>query len=60
MSSNQYHSQLYSLVTGIKVSSISKYSIEDTKIQFPCIEEQQKIAGFLSAVDIKMIKYPMN
>ena len=54
INSPQYHSQLYTLVTGIKVSSISKQSIKDTKLNIPSLAEQEKIGRFLSAVDKKI------
>ena len=54
LNTEKYHSQLIPLITGIKVSSISKNSIKGTKISFPIIKEQQKIADFLSSVDKKI------
>ena len=39
------------LMQGIKVTSISKGSIQDTIISYPCIEEQQKIVYCLLALD---------
>ena len=51
LNSNLYHNQLLPLITGIKVSSVSKSSIKTTEIYYPCFEEQEKIAGFLSKVD---------
>ena len=55
LNTEKYHSQLIPLITGIKVSSISKNSIKGTKISFPIIkEQQQKIADFLSSVDKKI------
>ena len=51
LNSSLYHNQLLPLITGIKVSSISKSSIKTTMIYYPCFEEQEKIAGFLSKVD---------
>ena len=51
LNSNLYHNQLLPLITGIKVSSVSKSSIKTTEIYYPCLEEQEKIAGFLSKVD---------
>ena len=54
LNTEKYHSQLIPLITGIKVSSISKNSIKGTKISFPIIKEQQKIANFLSSIDKKI------
>ena len=54
LNTEKYHSQLIPLITGIKVSSISKNSIKGTKISFPIIKEQQKIADFLSNIDKKI------
>ena len=51
LNSNLYHNQLLPLITGIKVSSVSKSAIKTTEIYYPCLEEQEKIAGFLSKVD---------
>lgn len=51
LNSNLYHNQLLPLITGIKVSSVSKSSIKTTEIYYPCLEEQEKITGFLSKVD---------
>ena len=36
------------------VPSLSKSTIEKLKFDFPCIEEQQKIANFLSSIDAKI------
>ena len=36
------------------VPSLSKSTIERLKFDFPCLEEQQKIANFLSNIDIKI------
>ncbi|MEY8330630.1 restriction endonuclease subunit S [Lachnospiraceae bacterium 48-33] len=52
--SERYHKQLLPLIQGIKVSSISKTSICDTFIEYPCLEEQKKIVNCLSAFDKKI------
>ncbi len=54
MNSNIYHNQLLPLITGIKVYSIIKKEIIKTKISIPFIEEQKKIAKFLTTVDKKI------
>lgn len=51
MNSEAYHSQLYKLMQGIKVTSVSKGAIADTFIFVPDIEEQKKIAEFFSDMD---------
>ena len=51
INSYSYHDSLIPLVTGIKVSSISKSSIAKTIVKYPSIDEQKKIAEFLSKVD---------
>lgn len=54
MNSYTYHHQLLRLITGTKVCSIIKKEIIKTKILIPCLEEQTKIADFLSAFDRKI------
>ncbi len=54
INSEEYHNQLIPLIQGIKVSSISKGNISKTIITYPCLEEQQKIADCLSAMDKKI------
>ena len=51
MNSSNYHNQLLPFITGIKVSSISKASILETKILLPPLSEQKAIAEALSDVD---------
>lgn len=51
MNSEAYHSQLYKLMQGTKVTSVSKGAIADTFIFVPDIEEQKKIAEFFSDMD---------
>lgn len=51
LNSSNYHNQLLPYITGIKVSSISKSSIQETKILVPSISEQKAIAEALSDVD---------
>lgn len=51
INSKEYHRQLLPYITGIKVSSISRSSIQETLLVIPPIEEQTKIAEALSDVD---------
>ena len=51
INSPTYHNQLLPFMQGIKVTSIGRKNISETSISFPCLEEQQKIADFLSAYD---------
>ena len=46
-----YRAQLYPLIQGIKVCSISKKAISNTKLAVPPMEEQRKIAEILGAWD---------
>lgn len=36
------------------IPSVSKKDVENFKIDVPCLEEQQKIASFLSAIDVQI------
>ena len=52
INSPTYHNQLLPFMQGIKVTSIGRRNIADTVIYYPAdMEEQQKIADFLSTVD---------
>ena len=52
INSPTYHNQLLPFMQGIKVTSIGRRNISDTVIYYPAdMEEQQKIADFLSTVD---------
>ena len=51
INSTNYHHQLIPYITGIKVSSISRTSIQETKLLVPPIAEQRAIAEALSDVD---------
>ena len=46
-----FHNQLYSLMQGIKVLSISKSNINKTNIRFPIFDEQKKISEMLLLLD---------
>jgi len=51
INSTNYHNQLIPYITGIKVSSISRTAIQETKLLVPPIAEQRVIAEALSDVD---------
>lgn len=51
LNSSVYHNQLFPLMQGIKVLSISKTAIGDTVIKYPSYKEQEKIVESLSGVD---------
>lgn len=51
LNSSNYHNQLLPYITGIKVSSISRGSIQETKLLVPPVAEQQAIAEALSDID---------
>lgn len=55
LNSTAYHGQLRRLVTGTKVYAINKSEIRKTNLHFPGVEEQQKIAAFLTALDEKIL-----
>ena len=49
--SDYFKKQLYPMIQGTKVSSISKSEIIKTKIIVPCLQEQARIASIMSALD---------
>lgn len=51
INSTNYHNQLIPYITGIKVSSISRTAIQETKLLVPPIAEQRAIAEALSDMD---------
>ena len=52
MNSQYYHSQLLPYITGIKVSSISKKSLEQTELHIPSkVSEQAAIVSVIAAFD---------
>lgn len=52
MNSSLYHDQLYPYITGIKVSSVSKKSLGETKLCIPTdIKEQEAIVSILITMD---------
>ncbi len=56
LNSEAYHKQLYSLMQGIKVLSISKSNIETTIIKYPCIAEQEKVCSLLCLIEKRINK----
>lgn len=52
MNSGAYHKQLFSLMQGIKVTSISKSAMQNTVISYPkLIDEQKKIGLYFNKLD---------
>ena len=56
INSEIYHQQLYSLMQGVKVLSISKSNIEGTTLRYPTEAEQQKICALLNLIELKIVK----
>ena len=56
MNGPQYHKQLFPLMQGIKVLSISKANISKTIIRYPSIDVQKKQTQILSLLDKKIRK----
>lgn len=55
LNSGKYHDQLLPLMQGIKVTSISKPGMKDTRVLFPKeLEEQRNIASLLYFIDKKI------
>ena len=54
INSSDYHNQLLPLITGIKVSSISKAGFRQTVLRFPTLAEQKAIAGVLADMDAEI------
>ena len=55
INSSVFHDQLLPLISGVKVSSISKKEIIKTTISVPTIEEQRAIANILSVADVEIM-----
>lgn len=52
LNSNVYHEQLWPLMQGIKVTSISKSAMRNTRIIYPkSVEEQRKIGAYFRNLD---------
>ena len=52
LNSGAYHNQLIPLMQGIKVTSISKSAMKDTRLVYPkSLEEQSKIGAYFSTLD---------
>ena len=52
LNSSAYHNQLIPLMQGIKVTSISKFAMQDTDIAYPkSVEEQGKIGTYFRSLD---------
>lgn len=52
LNSNAFHNKLLPIMQGLKVTSISKSSLQNIGLTFPeSLEEQQKIADCLSSID---------
>ena len=56
INSEKYHRQLYSLMQGVKVLSISKSNIEGTVIRYPSSSEQKKICTLLNLLQNRIVK----
>lgn len=56
INTENYHKQLFSLMQGVKVLSISKSNIEGTIIRYPQIYEQTKICSLLNLLEGKITK----
>ena len=54
MQTFEVREQIKKLATGISVLGISKTNIGKVEIKLPCLEEQTKIANFLSSIDQKI------
>lgn len=51
MNFSMYHNQLFALMCGTKVTSVSKSGIKTTKLPYPPLFEQTSIATMLSDID---------
>ena len=51
LNTSQFHNQLLPLMQGIKVISISKSAIGETRVRFPSLVEQRAIGALFSRLD---------
>ena len=51
LNSCSFHDQLLPLMQGIKVIAVSKTALQDARIVFPSLEEQEAIGGMLCKLD---------
>lgn len=56
MQSHSVRQQIMKMATGVSVLGIAKTNLSKVVISLPCIEEQQKIATFLTAIDQKITR----
>lgn len=54
LNSSYYHDQIVPLITGIKVSAVSKAALSDTRIAVPEKKEQEQIADILHSMDLEI------
>jgi type I restriction enzyme S subunit len=52
--SDNFRKQIMTIAQGSKVLSISTGRLAMVKMKIPCVQEQQKIADFLSSIDVKI------
>lgn len=48
--------KLNALSSGTTISYLSRKEFENFTVKLPCLEEQTKIANFLSSIDSKMVQ----
>ncbi len=56
LNAENYHKQLYPLMQGVKVLSISKSNISETIINYPQPSEQEKICSLLNLLESRIVK----
>lgn len=54
--STQIRSQIKKIANGISVLGISKTNLANILLEYPCLEEQTKIADFLTSIDDEITK----